>query len=66
VADHVHPSPDPGPNGRLIVVGGRWSTGAGLTAAECVALPGEGDVHPLTDPTLWGREITDERYLVQT
>ncbi|MCC8247604.1 methyltransferase domain-containing protein [Saccharothrix luteola] len=52
------------PNGRLILVEGRWSTGAGLTAAECVALLGEGDVHPLTDPTLWGREITDERYLV--
>jgi hypothetical protein len=35
-----------------------------LTAADCVALLGEGDVRPLTDPALWGREITDERYLV--
>ncbi|QQQ76462.1 methyltransferase domain-containing protein [Saccharothrix sp. 6-C] len=53
------------PGGRLVLVEGRWSTGAGLTAAECVALLGEGDVHPLTDPALWGREVTDERYLVR-
>ncbi|WP_367133866.1 methyltransferase domain-containing protein [Saccharothrix sp. HUAS TT1] len=52
------------PGGRLVLVEGRWSTGAGLTAAECVALLGEGDVRPLTDPALWGREIDDERYLV--
>ncbi|WP_461123706.1 methyltransferase domain-containing protein [Saccharothrix stipae] len=52
------------PGGRLVLVEGRWSTGAGLTAAECVALLGEGDVRPLTDPALWGREIEDERYLV--
>ncbi|WP_179118504.1 methyltransferase domain-containing protein [Saccharothrix sp. ALI-22-I] len=52
------------PGGRLVLVEGRWSTGAGLTAAECVALLGEGDVRPLTDPSLWGREISDERYLV--
>lgn len=52
------------PNGRLVLIEGRRSTGAGLTAAECVALPGEGDVHPLTDQTPRGRETTDERYLV--
>lgn len=52
------------PGGRLVLVEGRWSTGAGLTAAECVALLGEGEVRPLRDPALWGREIDDERYLV--
>ena len=52
------------PNGRLVLVEGRWSTGAGLTAAECLAVLGEGTVHPLTDPALWGRAITDERYLI--
>ncbi|WP_447004983.1 methyltransferase domain-containing protein [Saccharothrix isguenensis] len=54
------------PGGRLVLVEGRWHTGAGLTAADCVALLGEGDVRPLTDPALWGREITDERYLVHS
>ncbi|MFD1148600.1 methyltransferase domain-containing protein [Saccharothrix hoggarensis] len=52
------------PGGRLVLIEGRWSTGAGLTAAECVALLGGGEVHHLTDPALWGREIDDERYLV--
>ncbi|MEU4741342.1 methyltransferase domain-containing protein [Actinosynnema sp. NPDC023658] len=52
------------PGGLLVLIEGRWSTGAGLTAAECVALLGEGDVRPLDDPALWGRDITDERYLV--
>lgn len=52
------------PGGRLVLIEGRWSTGAGLTAAECLALLGEGDVHPLTDPALWGRELDDERYAI--
>ncbi|PSL55341.1 methyltransferase family protein [Saccharothrix carnea] len=52
------------PNGRLILIEGRWSTGAGLTAAECLAVLGEGHVHPLADPALWGRATTDERYLI--
>lgn len=57
-----------GPAGRLVLVEGRWSTGAGLTAAETLALLARagrpGVVRPLPEPTLWGREITDERYLV--
>ncbi|MGW4110693.1 methyltransferase domain-containing protein [Actinosynnema sp. NPDC004786] len=52
------------PGGRLVLIEGRWSTGAGLTAAECVALLGEGHVVPLTDPALWGRELDDERYAI--
>jgi SAM-dependent methyltransferase len=56
------------PGGRLVLVEGRWSTGAGLTADETRALVlrhrREADVERLEDPALWGRVITDERYLV--
>jgi SAM-dependent methyltransferase len=56
------------PEGRLVLVEGFWSTGAGLTAAEAEALVrGRGRasvVRPMTDPAYWGREITDERYLL--
>ena len=56
------------PGGRLVLVEGNWSTGAGLTAQQCAGLVGAVchcvDVTPLPDPALWGREITDERYLV--
>ena len=54
--------------GVLVLVEGRWSTGAGLTATEC-----ENFVRPhreelsttrLDDPALWGRPISDERYLL--
>ncbi len=47
---------------------GLWTTGAGLTAAETVALleqAGRGaEVTRLGDAAYWGREISDERYLV--
>ena len=56
------------PAGRLVLVEGCWSTGAGLTAAQTEALVrrhrDQVDVQPLTDPALWGRPVTDERYLV--
>ncbi|GAA1267118.1 methyltransferase domain-containing protein [Saccharothrix xinjiangensis] len=64
------------PGGRLLLVEGRWSTGAGLTADECLALVEEqpageqpagerqAEVRRLVDPALWGREVADERYLV--
>ena len=56
------------PGGRLLLVEGDWSTGAGLTAARCAEIVGESctrvEVRRLPDPRLWGREITDERYLV--
>jgi len=56
------------PGGRLVLVEGDWSTGAGLTAARCAEIVGESctrvEVRRLPDPRLWGREITDERYLV--
>ncbi|GGM75964.1 SAM-dependent methyltransferase [Lentzea pudingi] len=53
------------PGGLLVLVEGRWSTGAGLTAAEARELVnGDAVVTPLTDEALWGREIDDERYLL--
>jgi SAM-dependent methyltransferase len=56
------------PGGRLVVVEGLWYTGGGLSAARCrelvAAHRGAVRVHPLDDPRLWGRAITDERYLL--
>ena len=56
------------PGGRLVLVEGDWSTGAGLTAARCAEIVGEScsqvEVRHLPDPSLWGGEITDERYLM--
>ncbi len=56
------------PGGRLVLVEGNWATGAGLTAARCAEIVGEWcsrvEVRHLPDPALWGRQITDERYLV--
>lgn len=56
------------PGGRLVLVEGSWSTGAGLTAEQVAtaarALGREPVVHVLDDPALWGRAILDERYAV--
>jgi RimJ/RimL family protein N-acetyltransferase len=56
------------PGGRLVLVEGSWSTGAGLTGAETVALlEGLGrpaTLRPLPEARYWGREISDERYAV--
>jgi SAM-dependent methyltransferase len=56
------------PGGRLVLVEGRWSTGAGLTAEECRGLVlrhrRQAVVTPLPDPALWGGPIDDERYLL--
>ncbi len=57
-----------GRRGRMVLVEGSWSTGAGLTAAETVALVEatglEAELVRLPEAAYWGREITDERYLV--
>lgn len=54
--------------GVLVLIEGHWSTGAGLTAVECERLVQplrrEIMVTRLDDPTLWGKPITDERYLL--
>ncbi len=56
------------PGGRLALVEGRWSTGAGLTATQAGrAVLRHRDVAaiiPLDDPGLWGGPVTDERYLL--
>ncbi|SFR25753.1 Methyltransferase domain-containing protein [Lentzea waywayandensis] len=56
------------PDGVLLLVEGRWSTGAGLTAAQTselvLGVRAEAVVTPLTSEDLWGRRIEDERYLL--
>jgi 2-polyprenyl-3-methyl-5-hydroxy-6-metoxy-1,4-benzoquinol methylase len=56
------------PAGRLVLVEGRWSTDAGLTAAETVGLVESTgrrtELRMLPEAAYWGREIDDERYLV--
>lgn len=55
--------------GTLLLVEGRWSTGAGIPAEDCRRLVRRfrphAEVRLLTDPVLWGGEIEDERYLVR-
>lgn len=56
------------PDGRLLLIEGNWSTGAGLTAEQAVALVEDAglevSLRPLTDPVYWGKRIDDERYVV--
>lgn len=58
------------PDGRLVLIEGSWSTGAGLTAERTLSLLDDagcpGRLARLTDAAYWGREISDERYLVVT
>ncbi|GAA1478096.1 class I SAM-dependent methyltransferase [Nocardioides aestuarii] len=56
------------PGGRLLLVEGNWVTGAGLSAEQTVGMV-EATGRPATlrrmpEPVFWGREITDDRYLV--
>lgn len=55
-------------NGRLVLIEGRWHTGAGLTADEVLALVSphvaQAPVQVLDDAALWGAPLADERYLV--
>lgn len=56
------------PGGRLVLVEGSWTTGAGLRTTEVAdaarEVGREPTVHVLDDPALWGGPITDERYAV--
>lgn len=56
------------PGGRLVLVEGRWHTGAGVASDELdglLARPGvRTEVVDLSDPLLWGHPLTDSRYLL--
>lgn len=56
------------PGGVVVLVEGKWSTGAGLTAAEALEIVAAagcgGSVTPLPEAVYWGKEISDERYLL--
>ena len=56
------------PGGRLLLVEGNWSNGAGLSAEQTVDLVRDtgrdAELRRLTEPVFWGRPITDDRYLV--
>lgn len=56
------------PSGRLVLMEGRWSTGADLPSQQTVAhLRCQGlapTVESLTDPRYWGGPIVNERYVV--
>ncbi|MFC0681253.1 class I SAM-dependent methyltransferase [Lysobacter korlensis] len=56
------------PGGRLVLVEGRWSTGAGLPSSATLeyldALGMSARSHVLSSEDLWGRPIEDERYAV--
>jgi ubiquinone/menaquinone biosynthesis C-methylase UbiE len=53
------------PGGRLLLVEGRWHTGAGLSAEQPREVVARHRAHvrveQLTDETLWGGPISDER-----
>jgi ubiquinone/menaquinone biosynthesis C-methylase UbiE len=56
------------PGGLLMLVEGRWSTGAGLTAEEAgravLRHRSDATITVLNDPALWGAPVIDERYLL--
>jgi len=56
------------PGGTLVLIEGRWDTGAGFTAAAAEQAVrrhrAEASVTALDDPLLWGGPVNDERYLL--
>jgi SAM-dependent methyltransferase len=58
------------PAGRVLLVEGRWSNGAGLSAEQVVQLVEDAgrpaSLTRLTDSSYWGRSISDDRYLVSS
>jgi trans-aconitate methyltransferase len=57
-----------GRRGTVVLIEGNWSTGAGVSAAECERIVRtvrhDVRVRPLSDPIYWGRAIEDERYII--
>lgn len=56
------------PHGRVVLVEGSWSTGAGLTADEAARIVrtvrADVEVRHLPEDVYWGKQIHDERYLL--
>lgn len=56
------------PQGRLVLIEGRWWTGAGMSAAQVCDLVHrhrvEAEVTALDDAALWGEPVRDERFIV--
>ena len=56
------------PDGRMVLIEGRWWNGAGLAAKDVLALvksrSREAALIKLDDPVLWGGPVRDERYLL--
>lgn len=56
------------PAGIVVLIEGRWDTGAGLTAEEVERIVRKvrtsAEVTPLPDSVYWGKEISDERYVL--
>jgi ubiquinone/menaquinone biosynthesis C-methylase UbiE len=56
------------PNGRLVLIEGRWWTEVGMTAADVTELVlrqrEEAEITVLNDDALWGGSISDERFVV--
>ena len=56
------------PGGVLVLIEGRWHTGAGLTSAEASEAVSRQrasvSLTVLDDPVLWGGAVSDERYLL--
>lgn len=54
--------------GQLVLIEGRWSTGAGLTAAQTLELVARcgrsAEALSLSGAEYWGKPIDDERYIV--
>lgn len=56
------------PGGMVVLVEGRWGTGAGLTARDAQRIVRtartDSTVRPLPEAVYWGKDIQDERYLL--
>jgi SAM-dependent methyltransferase len=56
------------PGGVVVLVEGRWGTGAGLGASEVEAIVrtarAEATVRHLSEAVFWGKHVDDERYLL--
>ena len=56
------------PGGTVVLIEGRWATGAGLAAEQAERIVRRArrkvDIRPLHEAVYWGKDITDERYIL--